>query len=363
MKTQPSRITPKNRPLIRVVIFLIGAGGLIIILGLGLNTLASFPIQAEELYGPPSPRLSTVQRYKLSYQLVMDQSVLLTPSDPYGPEIPFSISIGESTSSVLNNLEATQLISSHEAVRNYLIYTGLDTQLQAGDFTLSPSMTSVEIVQAILDATPRFVTATILPGWRLEQIAENIPTTGLIITTEEFLQAAYSPPSVFILEYELPGDSSMEGFLLPGSYEVLRDTTVSEFFEVVVNKFKEQVTYDIQEGFKRQGLNLYQGVILASIVERENVVPEEMPIIASVFLNRLTIDMRLETDPTVQYALGYNTAQGTWWTNPLSFSDLDYDSPYNTYFTTWPDRQSEFIRAPSCCFPRRDTLLLFPGSM
>jgi len=330
MKTQPSRITPKKRPIIGIIIFAIVFTSFIV-LGLGLTFLAGFPNQAEELYGPPSKRITTYQRYNLSYKLVNDQSLLLNPMDPYGQEILFSISMGESTNSVLNRLKDVQLISSQEAVRNYLIYTGLDTQLQAGDFTLSASMTSVEIVQTMLDATPHSVTLTILPGWRLEQIAENIPTTGLILSGEEFLQAAHSPPDAFILKYNFPGDISLEGFLLPGSYEVLRDSTTDELFDVILSQFESQVTFDIQDGLNRQGFSLFQGVVLASIVERENVVPEEMPIIASVFVNRLAINMKLETDPTVQYAIGHNKAQGTWWTNPLSYRDLDYNSPYNTY--------------------------------
>ena len=84
-------------------------------------------------------------------------------------------------------------------------------------------------------------------------------------------------------------------------------------------------------GFEQQGLTVYQAVTLASIVEREAVRDEEKPIIASVYLNRLRIGMKLEADPTVQYALGYNFGQGTWWTNPLSLDNLQYDSPFNTY--------------------------------
>jgi len=60
-------------------------------------------------------------------------------------------------------------------------------------------------------------------------------------------------------------------------------------------------------------------------------VADEMPMIASVFYNRLGINMRLQTDPTVQYALGFDFPQGSWWTTPLSLDDLKVDSPYNTY--------------------------------
>ena len=70
---------------------------------------------------------------------------------------------------------------------------------------------------------------------------------------------------------------------------------------------------------------------MASIIQREAMVTDEMPMIASVFYNRLAINMRLQTDPTVQYALGYDPARGNWWTTPLNLDDLKIDSPYNTY--------------------------------
>ncbi len=76
---------------------------------------------------------------------------------------------------------------------------------------------------------------------------------------------------------------------------------------------------------------MHEGVILASIVEREAVVEDEMPQIASVFLNRLRNNLNLAADPTIQYALAYNSEQRTWWTNPLSLDDLKLPSSYNTY--------------------------------
>jgi UPF0755 protein len=78
-------------------------------------------------------------------------------------------------------------------------------------------------------------------------------------------------------------------------------------------------------------LNINQAVILASIVERESIQNEEMAWIASVFINRLNIGMTLGSDPTVQYALGYDSLNQTWWKNPLNLDDLKFDSAYNTY--------------------------------
>ncbi|MBK8822103.1 MAG: endolytic transglycosylase MltG [Anaerolineales bacterium] len=78
-------------------------------------------------------------------------------------------------------------------------------------------------------------------------------------------------------------------------------------------------------------MDVYQAATLASLVERESVYDEEMSLIASVFINRLRIGMTLGSDPTIQYALGYDSLNQTWWTNPLSLDNLKFDSPYNTY--------------------------------
>jgi len=99
----------------------------------------------------------------------------------------------------------------------------------------------------------------------------------------------------------------------------------------MLTDFGQRVTPAIRDGIARQGLNLYQGLILASIVEREARIPEERPLIASVYLNRLKIGMKLDADPTVQYALGFQNDTGEWWKKPLLLADLDVDSPYNTY--------------------------------
>jgi UPF0755 protein len=87
----------------------------------------------------------------------------------------------------------------------------------------------------------------------------------------------------------------------------------------------------MQDSYDQQGLSLFDAVTLASIVEREAVLDEEKPLIASVFLNRLAAGIPLESDPTAQYAAGYDEARGGWWPTPVSLNDLEIDSPYNTY--------------------------------
>ena len=99
----------------------------------------------------------------------------------------------------------------------------------------------------------------------------------------------------------------------------------------MLSNFDQQVTPAMRQAFGAQGLSLREAVILASIIEKEAALPDEKPLMAAVFLNRLRAEMPLQADPTVQYALGYQEAAGAWWKSPLAAADLAVDSPYNTY--------------------------------
>jgi UPF0755 protein len=161
----------------------------------------------------------------------------------------------------------------------------------------------------------------------MEEIATSLSTSGLDISPEAFIAAAQTPPQVLALS----SPATMEGFFFPDSYLLPRSTTVNQLLETIARNFAFRISDDMRAGFAAQGLDVYQAVTLASIVERESIHNEEMPLIATVFFNRLNIGMTLGSDPTVQYALGYDSIEQTWWTNPLSLDDLKFDSPYNTY--------------------------------
>jgi UPF0755 protein len=287
--------------------------------------------RAETTFGLPASNLDLLQRLSYSSQLLLQADQLVQPVDPLGDPDPFEIPLGEPPPLIASRLEATGLIHDAEAFITYLKYSGLDTTLQAGKYTLSPALTPLELADVLQDATPSEVTFSVLPGWRIEEIAASIPTSGLEFSEEDFLKASFSPADNLSTLGELTGSSSIEGFLYPGSYRIPRVTSADELIQILFEQFSSQLTPEMLDGFQRQGLNIFEAVILASIVERESVLSEEMPLIASVFLNRLAIGMLLEADSTVQYAVGYNPTQNTWWTNPLSVGDLQFDSPYNTY--------------------------------
>ena len=227
-------------------------------------------------------------------------------------------------------MQTEGFIRNAGAFRIYLVYSGLDTTLQAGAFQLSPAWNAVEIARKMQDATPGQVSFRILAGWRLEEIAAALPVNGVDIDPQVFIRAARNPVDLSLPVEWQPG-TSLEGYLYPDVYTFKRTASVPELLYAFISRFFEQVPPDIFAGFERQGLTRDEGVILASIVEREAVVVDEMPMIASVFLNRLAINQKLDSDPTVQYALGYQTGTGGWWKNPLSLNDLQIDSSYNTY--------------------------------
>lgn len=291
--------------------------------------LLYLPSRAARIYGPPAPSLSLPQRVQYSALLLWYDALLTHPLDLNGAEQPFTIEIGESANSVAYRLWETGLIRNVEAFRSYLIYSGLDTSIQAGEYRLSPAMSALDIARELQDATPEEVTFVVLPGWRVEEIAGSLATSGLPITSDEFLNAATRPPQGFDF---LTGAGSVEGFLYPDAYIFSRElSSADEMIAAMVGNFAAHLTLDMRNGFEQQGLTVYQAVTLASMVEREAVQDDEQPFIASVYLNRLNVGMKMDADPTVQYAIGYNPLQQTWWTNPLSLQDLETNSAYNTY--------------------------------
>lgn len=292
---------------------------------------ARIPDDVQKIFGPASQSLSTREHLTISVQLWLQRESLTTPPNPSGPQITFSIQTDEPTGDIIARLVDSGLLHDGAAFRNYLIYTGLDSQIQAGDYDLSGSMTAIEIAHEILDATSEFVTFNILAGWRIEEIAEALPSSGLAITPDEFLHAARNYSGNFMYSDQIPEGSSVEGFLLPGTYELPRGIEASEMIGVFLQRTESAITSDILTGIANQGLTLREAIILASVVEREAVLHEEQGAIAGVFIKRYKEGIPLEADPCVQYALGFNQVQRTWWTNPLTSDHLRTDSPYNTY--------------------------------
>lgn len=286
------------------------------------------PYHVARTYGPAGENLRGLQRFQYAALMLWYGESLTQPRDSRAGEAVFRVQAGEGAAAVAARLEREGFIRNAEAFTAYLVYSGLDRSIQAGEFTLSPALAPVQIAQKLQDATPTQIKFVVLPGWRLEEVAATLPTSGFAIAPDDFLREARRPARRFDF---LPEGATAEGFLLPGTYTLPRGLNARELVETLMNNFALALSPELRAAFERQGLSVYQAVILASIVQREAMQPEEQPLIASVFLNRLAAGMKLETDPTVQYAIGLNPATGSWWKSPLALVDLQIDSPYNTY--------------------------------
>ncbi len=323
MKNEPVR-RRHHRSIISAGCLALIIAPLIIIIGV----FFAIPLLASQSVGPASDRMNGFQHFQYSVIMLWYDGLITSPVDSSAADVSFNIEPGEDPAVVASRLEQAGIIRNANAFTAYLVYSGLDTGMQAGEFQLSPALAPMQIAQKLQDATPTQVKFVILPGWRLEEIAATMPTAGLDITPQQFMKAANNPQVSFDF---LAKGASAEGFLLPGEYTLPRVIRADQLVSFLMNNTALALTAEMRAGFSRHNLNVFEAVTLASIIQREAVRPEEHPIIASVFLNRLAAGMRLETDPTIQYALGFNPTAKSWWKVPLSTDDLAINSAYNTY--------------------------------
>ena len=294
-----------------------------------LAIIFAIPALAKAEYGKASPTLDSYQRFRYAVKILWHAPTINRAADPYGAEENFSVEIGESPYSIAARLEEKAIILDAEAFITLLVYTGMDSHILPGNYRLSPSLSMQSIAGMLQDTRASQITFIILPGWRMEEIAASLPTSGLLIAEEAFLDAAQNPPPRAV---DADDATNSEGFLFPDSYLLSRNLTAAQLITELTLNFARNLSPEIKAGFAAQGLTVYDGIKLASIVEREAVVADERKMIASVFFNRLQANQKLETDPTIQYALGYDEINQTWWKAPLTYADLEVASPYNTYF-------------------------------
>jgi len=298
----------------------------------GLIIWLAVPFFANSVFGTPNINLSSLQKWEYSAQVLFHRNELLSSKCSVGEPLPVTIKLGDSIYTITGKFAAAGLIEDQDAFRNYLIYKGLDANIRAGSYTLSCTESPVTIAGEIENHYLESVVFDILPGWRAEEIAAALATSGIEVTANDFLAVVKNPTDLQLPGY-IPQDQSVEGFLFPGEYTIDRKISARDLVQMFVTRFDQEMTSAGLYKENTNGLNFYQTIILASIIQRETYVDSERPMIASVFYNRLGIGMKLETDPTVQYALGYS-AQFGWWKSPVDENDLSVQSDYNTYLIT-----------------------------
>lgn len=254
------------------------------------------------------------------------------PQDTKGASVLFTVRPGDTSGKIGEEMERRGIIGNATLFKVLVGYYGLDKDLKAGDYEVGPGMTMTEIITKLNRGLVKTTRMTVPEGWRLEEIAEALDKKG-IFRREDVLSAARSSYDYPFLTSR-PAGASLEGYLFPDTYEIRPRHTATDYVNMMLSNFQARLTPTMTEAAARKGLSLHQVLTLASIVEREAVQSDERPVIASVFLNRLTKNMPLYADPTVQYALGSDpSAAARWgyWKTALSRADLETSSPYNTY--------------------------------
>ena len=262
------------------------------------------------------------------------------PLDPAGKPRQFVVQPGATARAIAENLAGAGLISDARLFEAYVRASGLAPQLQAGTYQLSPSMTIPQIAVVLQNARAPEIVVRVGEGWRLEQTADFLSQRTPLDGAEYKRRALAGDLSgLDATQYSFldlrPAGASLEGFLYPDTYRLPAEgTTVLDLLARQLDRFAERVmpAWEAAQAAGTTQLTLHQALTLASIVEREAVVDDERPIIAGVYLNRLARGMHLQADPTVQYAMGYQTDTGRWWKSPVFLEEYgQVESPYNTY--------------------------------
>lgn len=234
------------------------------------------------------------------------------PSDQ--KSVIFLVRRGNGVRDIAADLAAQRLIRSSTSFFLIVKFLGVEKDLQAGDYRLNRSMDAktiaLELTHGIVD-----VWVTTLEGWRTEEIATKL-AKELDIPEAEFLKYA------------------KEGYMFPDTYLIPRDATPAAVAKLFLTTFDAKVTKDLREDAKKTKLSFEDIMVLASIVEREGRTNEDRPIIAGILQKRLKEDWPLQADATLQYALGYQSYEKSWWKKSLTNEDKKFKSPYNTYLHT-----------------------------
>lgn len=319
--------------------FLVLVVSVLVVIALGGTTWWYFTTNyvppAEPPEGRPAFAFDSPDDLYFSALLRMRYREVIAPAGDDPTPVRFVVESGETAGGIANRLEQEGFISDADLFKAYVRFHELDANLEAGEHVLRRTMTMEEVASALLFAQLREIQITILPGWRIEEIAEML-AEETSIDPQEFLLIARTGSFNYSFLAERPAGSGLEGYLVADTYRVPADADATLLIERLLETFDQRVTLQMRRDAQAQGLSLHEWVTLASIVEREALLDEERPAVASVYLNRLAsqlpeADGYLRADPTYQYVRGYDPITDRWWA-PFQVDDVSsIDSSYNTF--------------------------------
>ena len=230
-----------------------------------------------------------------------------------------TIASGSTSKQIADLLASKHLIRSAWAFELYVHSKVLSNKLQAGTYAISPDQDTASVINTLTKGAVTTNLVTILPGRRIDQVRADLINDGFSPASVDKALDPTQYSDVPTLAYK-PAGASLEGLLFPDSFEKTADTDPSVIIRESLTEMGQHLTPDLQTAFAHEGLTTYQGIILASIVEKEVSKPSDRAQAAQVFLKRMQIPMMLGSDVTAYYGaiLAGKTPTTT------------YDSAYNT---------------------------------
>jgi UPF0755 protein len=244
------------------------------------------------------------------------------------PAEQFTIQQNSSTKNIIQNLFTQGFIKNQWAFNYVLNNKNLNGKIQPGGYKISKSMTAWQVADTFSKG-PYLIWVVIPEGLRKEQIAELL-AKDLGWTDQQ--------KSDWIINITSQNSNYFEGVYFPNTYLIPKDETPANTAQRLIDKFNSEFA-PYQQKFTAENIKWTTALKVASIVQREGLGKEDMPLIAGIIWNRLDKKMNLEIDATVQYARdnqihflanGNYISQGSWW-SPIKPADEKIDSPYNTY--------------------------------
>jgi UPF0755 protein len=258
---------------------------------------------------------------------------LMQPVTPAGQTFVL-LHPGYSTRRIATELQSAGVIRSADAfvVWHYLHHKH---SLKAGEYLFDNSATAVDVHRRLVRGDVYFHTVVIPEGFNMFDIAQAIHNAGLG-SSEDFLKVATSDTA--LISDLAPDAKTLEGYLFPNTYEFTRMQTMEEMAAAMVKQFRlvakeigltndAKITDVKNSDLENQSNDVQQTVTLASIIEKETAAPEERPLVASVYYNRMAKHGALQADPSVIYA---ELLQGSY-SGALHHADMQFNSDYNTY--------------------------------
>lgn len=252
--------------------------------------------------------------------------VSLRPLNTSGANIKVTIPTGATVRETSQMLKRENVIKSSWAFERYVRNTNASDKIKAGTYELSPSYNVSEIVSIITEGKVATNLVTILPGRRIDQIRQTLINAGF---SPEEVDSALKPeryanhPALV----DKPVGANLEGYLYPESFQRTDETHASTIVKSSLDEMQKRLTPSLRADITRQGITVHEGIILASMVEKEAGRDEDKPTIAQVFIKRLKEGKKLESDATA----GYGAVLSGQLEDLTHSQILNYDSKYNTY--------------------------------